>query len=327
MNEKSSAAAEDPALENLQACLPSHLRGPATIISRSAVGLSGAGVYRVEAAGQTFMLKITGEVEPLAAFRRKLHVQQIAGDAGLAPRIVHADEARRAIVSAFVVDRSLPAFFGDPRTREAALGQLGRTLRRVHELPLSFADHRKDPRDVLASVLSGLAPTGAMPAFVSEAVRRMLTDEPPSGERPVVLSHNDVNPTNLIYDGESILLLDWDTAGPNEPFYDLAAISVFFRMDEATCRKLLEAHDGAPVAQLPLRFTYCRRLVALLCGVMFLNLARQRGVVAAPEEETLDSTLSLVDIYQRLRSGSFSVATPEGQRAFGLTLVKTSLGF
>src|SRR3954467_2480593 len=111
---------------SLEECLPADLRGPTTTITRIAAGLSGAGVYRVEAAGQAFVLKILAGGEPLAGFRRKLHIRQLAADAGLSPRIVHVDEARRALLSAFVVNRSFPAFFRDPRTHEAALAQLGR---------------------------------------------------------------------------------------------------------------------------------------------------------------------------------------------------------
>jgi hypothetical protein len=51
---------------SLEACLPADLRGPATPITRIADGLSGAGVYRVEAAGAAFVLKISGEAKPLA---------------------------------------------------------------------------------------------------------------------------------------------------------------------------------------------------------------------------------------------------------------------
>ena len=94
-------------------------------------------------------------------------------------------------------------------------------------------------------------------------------------------SHNDVNPTNLVYDGEKLLLLDWETAGPNDPFYDLAAIAVFLRMDEGTCLRLLAAYDGEPVAELPARFAYNRRLVAVLCGTAFLHLARHGGHAGA----------------------------------------------
>jgi aminoglycoside phosphotransferase (APT) family kinase protein len=308
---------------SLEACLPTVLRGPTTTITRIAAGLSGAGVYRVEAAGQTLVLKISAEGEALADWRRKLVVLQLAANAGLAPRVVHVDEERRAVVSAFVVDRSFPALFWDPRTRPTALALLGRTLRRVHELPLPADAGSREPRAFLAAVWSGLA-SFALPAFVGDAVERVLTAEPPARERAPVLSHNDVNPSNLVYDGEHLLLVDWENAGANDPFHDLATISVFARMDGVTCAQLLAAYDGEPVAPLPARFVYSRRLVAILCGAMMLQLARLAGHAGATGAETLESTPPLADFYQRMRAGSLSVATAEGRWCFGLALIKES---
>jgi aminoglycoside phosphotransferase (APT) family kinase protein len=235
------------------------------------------------------------------------------------------DEARRAVVTVFVVDRSFGAFFGDPRTREAALVQLGRTLRRVHDLPLPPDAESSDPLGLLAAVWARLTPGFALPAFVVACVERVLAEPPPAPEGGLVFSHNDVNPTNLAYDGENILLLDWNTAGPNDASYDLAAISVFLRMDEASCTKLLSAHEAHEVAALPARFSYCRRVVAALCGATFLDLARQSGHPGARGDETLEATLALGDFYQRLRSGGLSLASGEGQWGFGLALVRASL--
>ncbi len=311
---------------NLEACLPADLQSTTPTITRIAAGLSGAGVYRVEAAGQAFVLKIAGEGEPPAGWRHKVRIQELAANAGLAPRILHVDEARRAVVSAFVVDRSFPAFYRNPDTHEAALTQLGRTVRRVHDLPLPPDADAKDPREFLASIWSDLAESFALPTFVVDAVQRVLTEEPPARERALVLSHNDINPSNLVHDGENILLLDWDTAGPNDPFYDLAAIAVFLRMDEATCLSLLSAHDGEPVTALSARFDCNRRLVAALSGAAFLRLARQSGHAGATGGETLDSTPSLADFYQRMARGELNVATGEGQWWFGLALMKASAG-
>ena len=309
---------------SLEACLPADLRGPTTTIARVSAGLSGAGVYRVEAGGQAFVLKVAHEGKPIADWRRTLHIQKLAAKAGLAPPIIHVDEARRAVVSAFVVDRSFPALYGDPRTREAAVALLGRTLRRVHELPLPPEAASKDPREFIMDVRSGLLDF-AVPAFVDDALQRVLTEDAPPRERALVLSHNDVNPTNLVYDGEHLLLLDWEAAGANDPFYDLAAISVFARMDEATCRRMLTVYDNEPVAALPVRFAWNRRLLAVLCGAMFLRLARQGGHAGATGEETLDTTLSLGDFYQRMRAGVLNIATAEGKWWFGLALMKESL--
>jgi aminoglycoside phosphotransferase (APT) family kinase protein len=307
---------------SLEACLPAELQGPATTITRVAAGLSGAGVYRVDVGGQASVLKISDESEPLARWRAKLRIQQLASNAGLAPRIIHVDEARRAMVSEFVVDRSFPALYWNPDTREAAIALLGRTVRRLHEIPLPVEAEGKSARDFLAGIWALVGQSSPLPAFVSDAVERVLAEDAPVAERAAVLSHNDVNPTNLVYDGERLLLLDWETSGPNDPYYDLAAVSVFLRMDDDTCKSLLAAYDGALVSAVPAGFSYFRRVAGLLCGAMFLHLARQTGYAGASGQETVESTLSLGDVYQRLRAGSVNLTTGEGKWLLGLALVK-----
>lgn len=313
-------------MPDLEACLPVGMRGPITTITRIAAGLSGAGVYRVESAGQAYVLKISADDQPLAEWRRRLQVQQAAADAGLAPRILHTDETRRAVLSAFVVDRSFPALYGTPATRDAALTLLGQTIRRVHQIPLPANSEWKDPLILLRTTWSDIAQDFSLPAFVRDAVRSILDEDAPKRDRAMVLSHNDINPTNLAYHGENLTLLDWDTAGPNDPYYDLAAAAVFFRMDDLTCLRLLAVHDDKPVSKIPARFAYNRRLVAILCGVLFLGMALNGGHPGASGDETIDSTLSLVELYQRLRSGALNVATAEGQWLFGLALLKEGVG-
>ena len=300
----------------MQECLPEELRGPSTTITRIAAGLSGAGVYRVEAGGCAYVLKISGGDEASVRdfsgadeWTERVAIRRRAAEAGLTPRVVHVDEAHHAVVSELVEDRSFVAwYFG---ARGAAIAELGRTLRHVHALPLP-AVRAIDPRSILAQGAPG-------PAFVGDALRRVLAGEPPpAGE--IVLSHNDVNPSNLIYDGTRVLLLDWDVAGPNDRYYDLAAIAVFLRMDDATCGELIAAYD-APVAELPARFIYDRRLVAVLCGVMGLRMG------APPADATLETTPSLGEFYGRMRTGAVSLATPEGRAQFGLALIKESLAW
>jgi pyrimidine deaminase RibD-like protein/aminoglycoside phosphotransferase (APT) family kinase protein len=310
--------------QDLQTCLPAELRSPATTITKIAAGLSGAGVYRVDAGGRAFVLKLSQQQDPLADWRRKLHIQERAALAGLAPAVVHVNEARRAVLSAFVVDQSFRAWYGDPRTHETALVQLGQMLRRLHHLPLPPEAAGADPVSLLtriSSLLQAQAGSFPIPPFALDAIADLLQEQPPASERARVLSHNDVNPTNLIYDGENLLLLDWNTPEANDPLYDLATISVFLRMNDATCQKLIAAYDAQPTATLPARFSYSRRLVAVLCGAGFLHLAQQGGHPGT-RGETLASTPALTDFYQRLRSGALSIASAEGQWWFGLALMK-----
>jgi hypothetical protein len=307
---------------DLEALLPAHLRGPSTTITRIAAGLSGAGVYRVEAGGQVLVLKISVADDP--QWPARLEAQQAAAAAGLTPAIVHVDLARRAVLSAFVVDRSFAAWFFDPGSRPVALRELGKTLRRVHGLPLPRGLAPSHPRQLLATIAASLPPGFVLPAFALAALQRIGGETVPPSDRGLVLSHNDVNPSNLVYDGERLLLLDWQTCGASDPLHDLATIAVFLRLDDASCLALLEAHDAAPTTSLPAGFLAARRLVAVLCGLMFLRLAAQAGHGGASGETSLESALGLVEVYQALRAGTLEVASAAGQWAFGLALIKAS---
>lgn len=307
-----------------EACLPAELQQPTTTISRIGAGLSGAAVYRVDAEGASFVLTVAAEAEPTQVWQQKLALLQLVASAALAPRVVHVDEARRAVLSELIVDRSFVGLYHEPRSHAAALTELGSMLRRVHSLPLPVGVTGQEPRDVLSTSWAGLSGF-SVPGFVSEAVEGLLAEEAPASDRAPVLSHNDVNPTNLVYDGQRVLLLDWDSAGPNDPFYDLASISVFLRMDEPTCRALLLAYEGAPVSVLPARFRYNRRLMSLLCGSIFLHLAQRSGHPGATPDDSLGSTPDLAAFYQSLRAGALRLASAEGQWGFGLALIKGGL--
>lgn len=314
--------------DRLAECLPVDLRGPATTITTMAGGLSGAGVHRVDANGRTFVLKISRSNESSDAWRTRLEILRLAADAGLAPRVVHADTARRAVLNVFVTGMPFVAAYRDPHTHGAAVDDLGRMLRRVHDLPVPADAVARDPREVLAATWFGLAATAGIPAFVGDAVRRVLDETPPRSGRDAVLSHNDVNPGNLVYDEGRLLLVDWDAAGRNDPYFDLATIALFLRMDDQTCLRLLAAHDGEPVSEVPAFFTYIRRLIAVLCPVvgmgMQMELSNGRGAPRSGPIETLESTLSLGEFYQKLRAGEVRLDSPDGGRAFGLALIKES---
>lgn len=312
---------------DLESCLPPEFRGADTKIQPIGVGFSGAGVYRVEAARGVFALKLARPDESDVSWLRAVEIQRSAAAAGLTPRIVHVDEARGAVLTDFVVDRVFPARYLDPRTHAAALAELGATVRRIHALPVPAGAAARDPRQFFEQLWRELSNGFSVPGFGRDAVEGALGSAVPPGAPPV-LSHNDLNPSNLVYDGQSLLVLDWSTAAPSDAFVDLATLAVFLRMDEATSLGLLAAYeDSLPRDRLPERFVYFRRLMAALVGTMMLHLARRQGHRDATADETLGSTLSLAEFYQRMRAGEVNPATADGQWAFGKALLKESLGY
>ncbi|MBK7596849.1 MAG: phosphotransferase [Gemmatimonadetes bacterium] len=307
-----------------QLALPSAMRGPATTLTRIGKGMSGAAVFRVDAGDHAYVLKLTSPDEPLGPWQARLAVQRAAATAGLAPELVHVDEARRAVLSALVVDRSWPAQFGNPATRGAAIHALGRMLAHRAHLPTPPGMGRADVRPVLQAMWSALSAEATLPLFVRETVTALLAEPPVTACESLVMSHNDVNPSNLVFDGTRVMLLDWDTAAPNDPLYDLATVAMFFRMDHESCQQLVAAHDDAPIGELPEAFRTYRRCAAALSGVAALGAARSRG--HAGGEIAAEATPSLGEVYQQLRAGTIDIQSVAGQWTFGLALVKEAAG-
>jgi aminoglycoside phosphotransferase (APT) family kinase protein len=247
-------------------------------------------------------------------------VQQSAAVAGIAPQVFHVDENRRAVLSALIVDRSLPAHLGNPATRAAAIQALGHMLRSRRDVPVPPGMEPVDAVRALRGMWDTVPSDHALPAFVRDAVDAVRAEPSPSDARPLLMSHNDVNPTNLAFDGERVMLLDWQTAAPNHPLYDLAAIAMFLRFDDATCRQVIAAHDDASVDALPESFLHCRRVAAVRSGVAALKAATSRG--HAGGDVPRDATPTLGELYLQMRSGAFDLGSVGGQWAFGLALVK-----
>lgn len=308
---------------DLQECLPLEMRGPGTIITKMATGLSGAGVYQVQVDGRLFALKVAIASESHDAWLWAMRVQLMAAEAHLTPKVVHVDDKRRAVLTAFVTARSFPQFYGNATTHSEAVLMLGRTVRRIHKLPIPKDALGRDPRAFLGELRSQLDQAGfALPGFASQAIDQALAEPRPPATRKPVLSHNDLNPTNFIYDGETIQVVDWAVADRNDPFYDLAVLAVFLRMSHATCLVLLSAYDGHRIAALPAEFVYFRQLVGALAGTAQLNFARRLKHAGARTQDTLDTALSLEDFYRLLQGGQLRLGTAAGHWAFGLSLIK-----
>lgn len=113
----------------------------------------------------------------------------------------------------------------------------------------------------------------------------------------------------MIFDGKRVLFLDWDSADINDPLYDLATVAVFLRMNDATSARMLAAHDQTGVTTLPARFTYLRRVISALCGVLFLQVARSRG----HRGSTTD-----------VATNGGDARTVDGQWQYGLSLLERS---
>src|SRR5258706_15923009 len=80
----------------------------------------------------------------------------------------------------------------------------------------------------------------------------------------LVSSHNDPNPRNIIFDGDRLWLVDWETAFRNDPLTDVAILADNFAPTPDLEDVLLQAwFGGAPDRHLRARLILMRQLTRL----------------------------------------------------------------
>jgi Ser/Thr protein kinase RdoA (MazF antagonist) len=93
--------------------------------------------------------------------------------------------------------------------------------------------------------------TGILPARALEKHRRYfnkLLKAYPDGKRAradLVSSHNDLNPGNVLFQGNKAWLVDWESAFAADRYVDLASIANFFATKDHERALMLQAYFGS----------------------------------------------------------------------------------
>jgi Ser/Thr protein kinase RdoA (MazF antagonist) len=301
--------------------LPADRFGNVLAVKSFPHGLSGAAVYDVATDAGEFVVRVlagTGREQ----WRRRIALLRVVADAGIAPPLAWVDEGERATVSP-KISAQLSAALADPTARPLAIASVVDTLARLHRLP-SDAFPAADPIAATRLLWDDQAAKPGFPAWAAPAVA--LIDQAAvrlDADPRRVPSHNDMNPTNVLWDGTRAWLVDWDASGITHPYYDLAVLSMFLRLDDGAALDLLGRQEGTRIsAEQADTFRALRRLGAILCGTMFLFLA---GDLTSVVPRHLDETPTLLQFYARLRTGELALRSPLGQAMFGVAMLKEAI--
>jgi Ser/Thr protein kinase RdoA (MazF antagonist) len=176
---------------------------------------------------------------------------------------------------------------------------LGTLIARLQATP-AFSELHEYPA-VLARMLGYLRGSGAFAVGLLdphlEAFERIRAAYPWQ-TNPRTSSHNDPNPNNILFDGERLWLIDWETAYRNEPMIDLAILADNFARTFALADALLRGWSGqAPVPSLHARLTLLRPLTRLYYACLIFAVAARSGVeshadLSAPTSDEFRAALA-----------------------------------
>ena len=209
--------------------------------------------YRVGLGGDDYVVRICGKDTGVLGIDRdnEREATRIAAELGIGPEVVAFLSERACLVTRFV--SGAPLGDGELRT-EPVLAQAGRLLRTLHDgppFPATFNGFTVAAEHLEAMLERGgtQPPQYAAADAVAQRIRAALH----GGEHELVPCHNDLLAGNLLQAGDRLMLVDWEYAGMNDRFFDLANLAVNNGLDPDDEARLLEAYFGEPPSAAPPR--------------------------------------------------------------------------
>ena len=88
-------------------------------------------------------------------------------------------------------------------------------------------------------------------------------------KQDLVLTHHDLNPKNILFKNNSIKIIDWEYAGLNDRFFDLASICVEFSLNKKDEKLMLQSYFNQYKKKHLQKLNHFKIIYKNLCSLWF----------------------------------------------------------
>ncbi|MBL4672297.1 MAG: phosphotransferase [Arenicella sp.] len=88
-------------------------------------------------------------------------------------------------------------------------------------------------------------------------------------QTPSTYCHNDLVVENCLFTNNSVLLIDWEFAQTNNPWFDLGAIIYYFNLTKSQTKKFLASYQHGWESKVDRRILYTSQVAVLWCDLLW----------------------------------------------------------
>jgi thiamine kinase-like enzyme len=236
-------------------------------------GVSGAGVYKIVAGNQAYVLRILPKSESPNAIKREFEISVIMGELGISPKVHAYSYEKRALVMSLVKGEPI---WGSHLTTEE-IRSLGEKISLIHETQLSEAGRPITPEELVNRILKDVK-SPPPEAYQKELDKHAANFK--QLENNFALTHTDLNPGNLLKDNDGIKIIDWTDAVLTHPYLDLACVVIFYLRDSKELDLFLSSYTkGKPQDINKKELNAAYKIYNLILSLRLLNTATRTGAL------------------------------------------------
>ncbi len=305
----------------VQAAIQQTITAPVTEVKLLTGGLSDATVFLISTENQDYMLKLIPDHVDKNGLTAKY---QLAANAGVAPGFHYLDDTMGLYITDFVRNQPTHTVFSPTQT----VTELSGLIRALHHVIHPAAARKTDVTAIFDQTFLWFADKGFLSGAVKEDTLLRydhIKSVYPWNEGAGVLCHNDLNPRNVLCDGQRLWIVDWDTSGVSDRFIDLSIAAIFFAPFGELEEVFLHTYfEGNPSAEQLARFKVLKQVCRLVYASKVLQLSMQQQPADTSFNLDLNET-DLPTVGQQLRTGALSMETPEGLWLYGKAMLNEAV--
>lgn len=285
-------------------------------------GLSASALYHFQIGTEEYVVRLDDPEHPHNNLAREYQAMQIASDEQIAPQLYYTDPKQGIAIMKFI------------KTTPIHLPEFANTITSKKLAELIYKLHHAKPFQKDISIFERidvvykkmqtelkLAEIVIRCMEEKEKLKRWLLDA-----NDTKSCHCDINPYNLLFDSKHFWLVDWNAASPQNFYFDLACIGIFFYFysDKALDQFLVDYFRREPTVIEASKFYLMSIVACIYYGIMFLYLSGQQNPAILPQTE-IDLLPDYALFMKRIGQGEERLDKTNTQQKFGFVFLKMAL--
>lgn len=284
-------------------------------------GLTNVPVYKIAIKNKSYVIKLENVNDKNFDLHRSYKILESVSKQGISPPVYVTDADEGVVLMKYIESKPRP------EASPATIKKFTTAIRKLHDK--NVFPKWKTVIEILELIYQNLAPEYKEIRLVKECMKEIYKMIPLLFDPKDIRScHCDLNPVNVLFDGENYFFVDWQAASPQSYYFDLAyCVNWFFFYSEDLCDLFLKSYlKREPTYEECAKFYLMRIFTNIYLGIGFISLPlKENKNYPILSEESIKKLPHYLNFMQSLGSGKINLNMADTQQQFGFIFLKTAI--